>query len=167
MAEPTSCCVEPGGYCARVDTMFNCPACMCSTRLARRKASGGWTSVDGGIAHAETGCPSCGVIAVGHGRRLRRLHDIPAFGAPVELVWRQRRFRCIEPACPLGGFSEDHPLAPAQAKLTAARRGGRSAASSATTPRSPRSPAGSAWTGTPSGTRSNPCSPSWPRTQHG
>jgi hypothetical protein len=32
------------------------------------------------------------------------------FGAPVELVWRQRRYRCVEPACPLGGFSEDHPL---------------------------------------------------------
>jgi transposase len=44
---------------------------------------------------AETGCPSCGVIAIGHGRRLRRLHDIPAFGAPVELVWRQRRYRCV------------------------------------------------------------------------
>jgi transposase len=67
---------------------------------------------------AETGCPGCGVIAVGHGRRLRRLHDIPAFGAPVELVWRQRRYRCVERACPVGGFSEDHPLAPAQAKLT-------------------------------------------------
>ena len=25
MAEPTSCCVEPGGYCARVDTLFNLP----------------------------------------------------------------------------------------------------------------------------------------------
>jgi len=23
MAEPTSCCAEPGGYCARVDTLFN------------------------------------------------------------------------------------------------------------------------------------------------
>jgi len=67
---------------------------------------------------AETGCPGCGVIAIGHGRRLRRLHDIPAFGAPVELVWRQRRYRCVEPACRVGGFSEDHPLAPAQAKLT-------------------------------------------------
>jgi transposase len=47
---------------------------------------------------AETGCPSCGVIAVGDGRRLRRLHDIPAFGAPVELVWRQRGYRFIGPA---------------------------------------------------------------------
>ena len=25
MAEPTSCCAEPGGYCARVDTLFNMP----------------------------------------------------------------------------------------------------------------------------------------------
>ena len=25
MAEPTSCCTEPGGYCARVDTLFNLP----------------------------------------------------------------------------------------------------------------------------------------------
>ena len=25
MAEPTSCCAEPGGYCARVDTLFNLP----------------------------------------------------------------------------------------------------------------------------------------------
>ncbi len=65
-----------------------------------------------------TGCPGCGVIADGHGRRVRRLHDIPAFGAPVELVWRQRRYRCAEPACPVGGFSEDHDLAPPRAKLT-------------------------------------------------
>jgi hypothetical protein len=25
MAEPTSCCAEPSGYCARVDTLFNLP----------------------------------------------------------------------------------------------------------------------------------------------
>jgi hypothetical protein len=25
MAEPTWCCAEPGGYCARVDTLFNMP----------------------------------------------------------------------------------------------------------------------------------------------
>jgi len=66
----------------------------------------------------ETGCPACGVIAETRGRRLRRLHDIPAFGAPVELIWRQRRLRCVEPACPVGGFSEDHPLAWPRAKLT-------------------------------------------------
>ncbi len=120
MAEPTSCCVEPGGYCARVDTLFNL-AGVHVLDVVWRDRSG---KVPVGLrltveSHpAETGCPGCGVVAVGHGRRLRRLHDIPAFGAPVELVWRQRRYRCAEPACPVGGFSEDHPLAPAQAKLT-------------------------------------------------
>jgi len=64
------------------------------------------------------GCPGCGVIAAGHGRRVRRLHDIPAFGAPVELVWRSRRYRCAEEACALGGFSEEAELAAARAKLT-------------------------------------------------
>ena len=49
---------------------------------------------------------------------MRRLHDIPAFGAPVELGWRQRRYRCIEQACPVAGFSEDHALARSRAKLT-------------------------------------------------
>ena len=120
MAEPTSCCVEPGGYCARVDTLFN----LAGVHVLDVVWRDGSSKVPVGLrltveSHAaETGCPGCGVIAVGHGRRLRRLHDIPAFGAPVELVWRQRRYRCVEPACPVGGFSEDHPLAPAQAKLT-------------------------------------------------
>jgi len=68
------------------------------------------------------GCPRCGVLATGHGRRLRRLHDIPAFGAPVELIWRSRRYRCPEAACSMGGFSEDvgaEGLALPRAKLTA------------------------------------------------
>ena len=47
----------------------------------------------------------------------RRLHDIPAFGAPVELSWRQRRYRCGA-RLPGRGFSEDHALAPSRAKLT-------------------------------------------------
>src|SRR4029453_7049273 len=120
MAEPTSCCAEPVGSCARVDTMFNMPGVHVLDAAWRdgssKVAAGLQLTVE---SHpAETGCPRCGGIAVGHGRGLRRLHDIPAFGAAVELLWRQRRYRCVEPACPLVGFSEDHPLAPAQAKLT-------------------------------------------------
>ena len=63
-------------------------------------------------------CRGCGVLATGHGRRLRRLHDIPAFGAPVELVWRIRRYRCAEPLCPSGSFTEASGLAPPGALLT-------------------------------------------------
>lgn len=33
------------------------------------------------------GCPACGVVAVGHGRRVGRLHDTPAHGRPVRLDW--------------------------------------------------------------------------------
>jgi transposase len=120
MAEPTSCCVLPGGYCARVDTLFNLPAVhvldVAWREPTKRCPAGLRLLVE--TDPAETGCPGCGVIATGHGRRLRRLHDIPAFGAPVELVWRQRRYRCLELACPVGGFSEDHLLAGPRAKLT-------------------------------------------------
>jgi transposase len=46
------------------------------------------------------------------------LHDIPAFGSPVRLTWRKRTFRCVEPACPVGVFSEVHELGRPRAKLT-------------------------------------------------
>ncbi len=120
MAEPTSCCAEPGGYCARVDTLFNV-AGVHVVDVAWREAAGRlparlWLVVETGPG--EVGCPACGVVAEARGRRVRRLHDIPAFAAPVEVVWRQRRYRCVEPACPRRGFSETHDLAVPRAKLT-------------------------------------------------
>jgi transposase len=120
MAEPTSCCVEPGGYCGRVDTLFNLPG-VHVLDVAWHEGRGRLPAGLGLIVEtgsAGTGCPACGVIAEARGRRSRRLHDIPAFRAPVELVWRQRRYRCTEPACPVRGFSEIHALAPPRAKLT-------------------------------------------------
>jgi transposase len=57
-------------------------------------------------------------VALSQGRRVRRLRDIPAFGAPVELVWRVRRWRCVELSCPIGTFTEGNDLAFARAKLT-------------------------------------------------
>ena len=120
MAEPTSCCAEPGGYCARVDTLFNLPGVhvldVAWHEHTPKLPAGLRLTVE--TAPVEFGCPDCGVIAEGRGRRVRKLHDVPAFGAPVLLWWRQRRYRCNEPACPRRGFSEDHPLARAQAKLT-------------------------------------------------
>jgi transposase len=64
------------------------------------------------------GCPRCGVVAVGHGRRVHEAGDAPCFGMPVRLRWRKRIWRCPEPACPVGTFSEQHPFLPARAKLT-------------------------------------------------
>jgi transposase len=120
MAEPTSCCVDPDRYCARVDTLFNLPGVHVLAVVWRdhrgRRPAGLRLTVE--TAAVETGCPGCGVIAQGRGRRPRLLHDIPAFGAPVELVWRQRRYRCAEPACATTGFSERHDLARPRGKLT-------------------------------------------------
>ncbi|MGH3180790.1 MAG: hypothetical protein ACRDOE_02630 [Streptosporangiaceae bacterium] len=33
-----------------------------------------------------TGCPDCGVVAVGHGRHVQVLHDAPCFGTPVRVL---------------------------------------------------------------------------------
>ena len=120
MAEPTSCSVLPAAT-ARGST----PCSTCGRARARRglartnQAVSGGAPAAGGDRPGRDGLPGCGVSATGHGRRLRRLHDIPAFGAPVELVWRQRRYQCGEPARAVAGFSEDHALAPPRAKLIA------------------------------------------------
>nr|WP_095532395.1 ISL3 family transposase [Cellulomonas gilvus] len=55
------------------------------------------------------GCPACGVVAVGHGRRVRRLHDVPGV-VPVVVLWRQRTWRCPDAGCPVGLFVEQLPL---------------------------------------------------------
>jgi transposase len=66
------------------------------------------------------GCPACGVVAVGHGRRQVELADAPCFGTPVRLRWRKRIWRCPEPSCPIGAFTEQQPhVAGPRAKLTA------------------------------------------------
>jgi transposase len=64
------------------------------------------------------GCPSCGVVAVGHGRRVHTAADAPAFGAVTVVRWRKRVWRCVEPACPVATFSETHDLIAPRAKLT-------------------------------------------------
>jgi hypothetical protein len=46
------------------------------------------------------GCPSCGVVALGHGRRRRVVADAPVFGITVRLVWLARLWRCREAGCP-------------------------------------------------------------------
>ena len=54
------------------------------------------------------GCPACGVVAVGRGRRLRRLHDVPG-EVPVTVRWRQRTWRCPDTGCSVGVFVEQVP----------------------------------------------------------
>ena len=66
-----------------------------------------------------TGCPDCGVVAIGHGRRVQILHDAPCFGRPVRVRWFKRIWRCGEELCPRQTWTEQHPFAEPRAKLTA------------------------------------------------
>lgn len=66
----------------------------------------------------EAACPRCGAVAGGHGRRVRMLHDAPCFGRVTMLRWLVRIWRCREPACPAGTFSEAHDVAPPRMVLT-------------------------------------------------
>jgi transposase len=114
MSEPTSCCALPGSHCARTDALFNLDGV--HVLDVARRGDGLELTVETGASVA--GCPSCGVIATGHGRRPRRLHDIPAFGVPVRVTWLVRRWRCVEPACPRRVFTEVHDLGRPRGKLT-------------------------------------------------
>jgi transposase len=66
----------------------------------------------------EAACPACGVLAVGHGRRVRILHDAPCFGRVTILRWLVRVWRCREPLCPTTTFTESHAVAPPRMVLT-------------------------------------------------
>lgn len=65
-----------------------------------------------------TGCPVCGVLPVGHGRRRVRAADAPCFGVPVLIVWLKRVWRCGEAGCPQLTWSEEHELIAPRAVLT-------------------------------------------------
>lgn len=68
---------------------------------------------------APAGCPSCGVIAIGHGRLEIRQRDLPIGDRPTVLVWRKRRWRCRERACPKQTWVEADPRLPSRRVLTA------------------------------------------------
>ena len=69
-------------------------------------------------AQLEAACPGCGVMAIGHGRRVRVLHDAPCFGRVTLVRWLVRVWRCREPACRTNTFSETHDVAPPRMALT-------------------------------------------------
>jgi len=59
---------------------------------------------------AVVGCPSCGVRATGRGRSELQVRVLPAGGRPVRLVWRERRWICLDPDCLLRGDAGDRGL---------------------------------------------------------
>jgi transposase len=77
-------CGSGARWCARADAIFNVPDMHVldveiddQQRLVLTIESG----------QTEAACPACGVLAVGHGRRVRVLHDAPCFGRITLLRW--------------------------------------------------------------------------------
>jgi transposase len=51
-------------------------------------------------------CPGCTGAGVVHDRAQVEYRDLPAFGRPVRLCWRKRRYRCPDPRCDLRTWTE-------------------------------------------------------------
>lgn len=110
------CTCAPGTrWCSRADELFGVAGVHVLDVTAR---DDGTILLDVESDADLAGCPDCGVVAVGHGRRVQILHDAPGFGRPVRVRWRKRIWRCPEPSCGRSTWTEEHPYAPARAKLT-------------------------------------------------
>ena len=64
-------------------------------------------------------CEGCGGPVWSKGHRTVVLVDLPAFGRPVRLRWRKRRWTCPNPDCEIRSFIEQDPtIGPQRALLT-------------------------------------------------
>jgi transposase len=119
VCEPTTgACTRPAdgdGYCDRCDLLVG----LDGLHVVAVAAAGRALTVTVESAARLAGCPACGVVAHSHGRREVTLVDAPCFGRPVRVVWRKRTWRCADPDCPKGSFSEtDAAVAGRRALLT-------------------------------------------------
>jgi len=75
-------------------------------------------------AAAEHGCPRCGVLVGGRPYDIResRIKDLPMGDRLLEVVWRKRRYRCLEPSCAQRVFTERSVQVPPRHRLTARLR---------------------------------------------
>jgi transposase len=110
-----SMCGSGARWCARADAIFDVPGMHV---LDVNDDDGGRLVLTVESDQVQAGCPSCGVIAASHGRRPRMLHDAPCLGRVTVLRWLKRLWRCREPDCPTGVFSETHDIVPPRAVLT-------------------------------------------------
>ncbi len=69
---------------------------------------------------AEHACPRCGVIAGvrPHDVRESRVRDLPMGHRPLHVIWRKRRYRCVEVRCPQRVFTERSQEIPPRHRLT-------------------------------------------------
>jgi transposase len=54
------------------------------------------------------GCAHCGVLAQVKDRSAVELVDLPCFGRPTRLIWHKCRWKCPEPSCPTGSWTEEN-----------------------------------------------------------
>ena len=68
----------------------------------------------------EHACPRCGVLAGGKPYDVRemRVKDLPVGHRPLLVVWRKRRYRCLQSRCPQRVFTERSEQIPPRHRLT-------------------------------------------------
>jgi transposase len=81
---PHSMCGSGARWCARADAIFDVPN-MHVLEVEVDSQQRLVLTVESG--RLEAPCPTCGVLAVGHGRRARMLHDVPCLqGHPAAMA---------------------------------------------------------------------------------
>lgn len=104
MFHPTSGCADArfaADPCSRCDVLLGLP----DVHVEHVDRRDGLLIVTVSTPATPTGCPSCGIVATGRGRRRRILHDVPGV-TPVRVVWRQRVWRCDDSGCVQRTFVE-------------------------------------------------------------
>lgn len=105
MSHATGCAPAPAGPCSRCDLLLGLPG----VQVESVERDEGSMTVMVSTSWQLMGCPDCGVVAPSRGRRRRVLHDVRHGDVRVQVVWRQRVWRCPEPTCARGTFSEQVP----------------------------------------------------------
>jgi transposase len=70
------------------------------------------------------GCRACGTRAVAHERMTVEVRDLACFGRPARLVWRKRRWRCVDADCDAKTWTETSREFSTRALLTLRGRRG-------------------------------------------
>ena len=120
MTEPTACCAarcsSSAAYCGNCDLLVGLEGLHVLEVVTSEEHLRVRVESPPGLM----GCPSCGVVALSHGRRGVELIDAPCFARPVRIVWWKRTWWCGQDACPVGVFTEqDDQVARPRALLTA------------------------------------------------
>lgn len=113
-AAPATTSPTPADPCSRCDVLLG----LDGVRVEAVERSPGLMTVVVSTPPGPAGCRDCGVLAAARGRRTRVLHDVPHGSTRVLLVWRQRFWRCREPECARGTFTEQVPALAGRGSIT-------------------------------------------------